>query len=111
MSQDAFTAQRKEREKMMSYSGYEVEVVKKQKCASLRQCTKQKLTCKICRPSSPKFWQLVHNDLPLLMAIPLAYIYDLIDPYTALGAFLITLVDTLSMLTYLCHDDDSGVAS
>ena len=54
---------------------------------------------------------MIHNDLPLLLAIPVAWVFDLIDPYTALGALFITLVDTLSMLTYLCHDDDSGVAS
>lgn len=112
MSLDAYNAQREQKEKMMSYSGYEAEVVKKEnRCGICWQRFKKRLTCRICRPGSPKFWQLIHNDLPLLMAIPVAWLFELIDPYTALGACFITLVDTLSMLTYLCHDDDSGVAS
>ena len=43
------------------------------------------------------------------MAIPVALIFDLIDLYTALWATVITIVDTISMLTYLCHDDDTGI--
>ena len=88
---------------MMSYSGFEQEETKK------RWLPKAICKLSICRPGSPKFWQLIHNDIPLLLAIPVALIFDLIDPYTALFAAIITIVDSISMLTYLSHEDLTGV--
>ena len=87
----------------MSYSGYEQE-------ETTKRC-RPKLRCKmrICRPSSPKFWQLIHNDIPLLISIPVALVYELIDPYTAFGAAFITVIDSISMLVYLCHDDETDI--
>ena len=35
--------------------------------------------CKICKFGSPKYWQMVLNDIPLLMAIPCAFFLGLID--------------------------------
>ena len=43
------------------------------------------------------------------MSIPVALIYELIDPYTAFGAAFITIIDSISMLVYLCHDDEAGI--
>ena len=39
----------------------------------------------------------------------MALIFDLIDPYTALFAAFITIIDSISMLTYLSHEDLTGV--
>ena len=40
---------------------------------------KDRLKCKICKFGSPKYWQMVLNDIPLLMAIPCAFFLGLID--------------------------------
>ena len=93
----------------MSYSGFAADEIKNQKCEKCCTNLKSRLTCKICRLGSPKFWQLLQNDIPLLMAIPVAMVFDLIDPFTAIIALCLTVLDTISMLTYLYHDDDSGI--
>ena len=43
------------------------------------------------------------------MAIPVAQWFDLIDPYTAGAAWAVTLIDLISMLTYLNHDDELSI--
>ena len=40
---------------------------------------KDRLKYKICKFGSPKYWQMVLNDIPLLMAIPCAFFLGLID--------------------------------
>ena len=63
-----------EKQRLMSFSGY-AEDDKKGK----KQRLKDKLKCKICKFGSPKYWQMVLNDIPLLMAIPCAYFLGLVD--------------------------------
>ena len=109
-SYNAYDAYVEERTKMMRFSGFGDENQKKrQRCTECWQKFKERLTCKICRWGSPKFWQLVQNDIPLLMAIPVAQWFDLIDPYTASAAWAVTLIDLISMLTYLNHDDELSI--
>ena len=43
------------------------------------------------------------------MAIPVAVVFDLIDPFTAFIALGLTVLDTISMITYLCHDDEASI--
>ena len=43
------------------------------------------------------------------MAIPVAQWFDLIDVYTASVAWIVTLIDLISMLTYLNHDDELSI--
>ena len=91
----------------MSFSSFEEgdsKGGKKVKC-------KDKLKCKICKFGSPKYWQLVMNDIPLLIAIPVAYYLKLIDQVTMIIAMFMTLSDFISMITYLLHDDDLSVDS
>ena len=83
--------------------GWNTEEKKTKRCC---QSFKNRFTCKICRWGSPKFWQMIQNDIPLLMAIPVAYAFDLIDPITAIVALCMTLIDLISMLTYLNHHDE-----
>ena len=45
------------------------------------------------------------------MAIPVAYYFELIDPWTSIVSFSITIVNLISMLTYLNHDDELSVDS
>ena len=40
---------------------------------------RDRFKCKICKFGSPKYWQMVLNDIPLLMAIPCAYFLGLVD--------------------------------
>ena len=94
-----------EKERMMSFSGFDQDDGKKKtKCTS-------KLKCKICKFGSPKYWQLIMNDIPLLIAIPVAFYLRLIDQVTMLVALFMTLSDFISMITYLLHDDDLSVDS
>ena len=43
------------------------------------------------------------------MAIPVAMVFKLIDPFTAIISLCLTIVDTISMLTYLSHDDEMSI--
>ena len=91
---------------MMSFSGYAEDENKGKKTK-----IKDKLKCKICKFGSPKYWQLVLNDIPLLISIPGAYFLNLIDQITMCVALFMTLSDFISMITYLMHDDDLSVDS
>ena len=95
-----------EKERMMSFSGYAEDENKGKKTK-----IKDKLKCKICKFGSPKYWQLVLNDIPLLISIPGAYFLNLIDQITMCVALFMTLSDFISMITYLMHDDDLSVDS
>ena len=87
----------------MSFSGYAEDEIKK------KVKLKDKLKCKICKFGSPKYWQLVLNDLPLLIAIQVAYFLNLIDKTTMLVALFYTISDSISMIIYLLHDDELSV--
>ena len=63
-----------EKERLMSFSGYAEDEGKGRKVS-----LKDRLKCKICKFGSPKYWQMVLNDIPLLMAIPCAYLLGLVD--------------------------------
>ena len=90
----------------MSFSGYAEDENKGRK---LR--LKDRLKCKICKFGSPKYWQMVLNDIPLLMAIPCAYLLGLVDQTTMIVALFMTLSDFISMVTYLLHDDELSIES
>ena len=95
-----------EKERLMSFSGYSEDEKKGRKMR-----LKDRLKCKICKFGSPKYWQMVLNDIPLLMAIPCAYFLDLIDQITMIVALFMTLSDFISMVTYLLHDDELSIES
>lgn len=65
--------------------------------------------CKICRLSSPKYWQLMLNDIPLLICVPFAGYLELAGTQVLAATLVVTLVDLVSMLTYLAHDEDLSV--
>ena len=52
---------------------------------------------------------MVLNDIPLLMAIPCAYLLGLVDQITMVVALFMTLSDFISMVTYLLHDDELSI--
>ena len=88
----------------MSYSGFADEDTKKPKKGSQ---VKYKLgKCKICRLTSPKFYQLTMNDIPLIICLPFAYIFNLMDTVNVGVAALMTLTDLICMLVYLSYDTD-----
>ena len=93
-----------EKERLMSFSGYAEDENKGKKIK-----LKDKLKCKICKFGSPKYWQMVLNDIPLLIAIPGAYFLGLIDQVTMCVALFMTGSDFISMITYLLHEDDLSV--
>ena len=65
-----------EKARLMSFSGYAEDENKK------KIKLKDRLKCKICKFGSPKYWQMVLNDIPLLIAIPAIEIGDVrIDCY------------------------------
>lgn len=95
-----------ERERLMSFSGFADEDNKKSKRNSTN--VKEKLNkCKCCRLSSPKFYQLIMNDIPLVFCLPFAYIFGLMDTVNVGVAALMTLTDLICMLVYLSYDDDN----
>ena len=95
-----------EKERLMSFSGYAEDENRGRKSR-----LKDRLKCKICKFGSPKYWQMVLNDIPLLMAIPCAYFLGLVDQITMVVALFMTLSDFVSMVTYLLHDDELSIES
>ena len=74
---------------------------------SKRRNLKAKLgKCKICRFGSPKYWQLVLNDIPLLVCVPFARYLDLTGMEMLTITLCCTAFDLMSMLTYLAHDEE-----
>lgn len=92
----------------MSFSGFADE---DQKSSASKDLVKAKLAkkCKCVRWGSPKFYQLIMNDIPLLFCLPFAYIFGLMDiGNAAIGLFLIFL-DTCFMIFYLSYDEELSI--
>ena len=94
----------------MSYSGFADEDTKKPKKGSQ---VKDKLgKCKICRLTSPKFYQLTMNDIPLIICLPFAYLRTILikiglvrkgaTPCTELLTFM--LIGIPLLLAYQVYD-------
>ena len=93
-----------EKERLMSFTGLDDDETK-----GRRFRLKDMFKCKICKFGSPKYWQMVLNDFPLLMAIPCAYFLGLVDQITMVVSLFMTLSDFISMVTYLLHDDQLSI--
>ena len=65
--------------------------------------------CKCCRWSSPKFYQMIMNDIPLLFCLPFAYSYGLLDQVNALIGMVLTLCDLICMIFYLNYDEELSI--
>lgn len=66
-------------------------------------------SCKCCRWTSPKFYQLIMNDIPLIFCLPFAYIFGLMDDVNAAVGILLTLLDLIFMLFYLGYDEELSI--
>ena len=90
----------------MSFSGYADEDGGKNKGN-----VKAKLAnkCKCCRWTSPKFYQLIMNDIPLIFCYPFAYFFGLMDTLNAAVGFILAFVDLCFMLFYLNYDDELSI--
>lgn len=92
-----------ERQQLMSFSAFKDEDPK----SKSKSAMKDKLArCKCCRWSSPKFYQLLMNDIPLIFCLPFAFIFSLMDTVNVGVAGLLTLSDLIAMLVYLSYDDE-----
>ena len=49
------------------------------------------------------------NDLPLLFCLPLAYLFGLLDNVNAAVGALITILDLIFMIFYLCYDEELSI--
>ena len=97
-----------ERNKLMSFSGFADEDPKNSK----KKSVKDKLSkCKCCRWTSPKFYQLIMNDIPLIFCLPFAYIFGLLDTLNAAVGIFLTLADLLFMIFYLSYDEELSIDS
>jgi hypothetical protein len=90
---------------LMSFSGFADEGAKKK-----TNTTKPKIArCKCCRWSSPKFYQVIMNDIPLLFCLPFAYVYGLLDEVNALIGMVLTISDLICMIFYLNYDEEISI--
>ena len=94
-----------ERNRLMSFSGFADEDDKKNGGKRVW------LTFKCCRWGSPKFYQLIMNDIPLLFCLPFAYLFGLLDNVNAAVGLAMTLLDLFAMLVYLNYDDELSIES
>lgn len=96
-----------EREHLMSYSFDDDEHNKKPRRSFKASLAK---TCKCCRWGSPKFYQLIMNDIPLIFCLPFAYIFGLETEVNAGIMVVLTLFDLICMLFYLSYDEELSIA-
>lgn len=96
-----------ERTALMSFSGFDDEVTKQRSSADVKARLAKK--CKCCRWTSPKFYQLIMNDIPLLFCLPFAYIYGLLDLINCAVFILLTLIDLIYMVFYLTYDEELSI--
>lgn len=93
---------------MMSFSSFADEEGGK-KSKSKEEMKKRLSKCKFCNWSSPKFYQLIMNDIPLIICQVMAYLYGLLDPLNAIVGIFLTLCDLICMLFYLSYDDEVSI--
>lgn len=96
-----------ERAALMSFSGFDDEITKQRTSADVKARLAKK--CKCCRWTSPKFYQLIMNDIPLLFCLPFAYIYGLLDLINCAVFILLTLIDLIYMVFYLTYDEELSI--
>lgn len=66
-------------------------------------------TCKCCRWTSPKFYQLIMNDIPLVICLPFAFFFGLMDSVNAAVGIALTMLDLLFMVFYLNYDEELSI--
>ena len=65
----------------------------------------------LCKWSSPKFYQLMLNDIPLLISAPVAYYLEIADLQMSIITLAVTLFDLISMLIYLSYEEQVSIES
>ena len=94
-----------ERERLMSFSGFADEDGGKKANVKAKLAKR----CKCCRWSSPKFYQLIMNDIPLIVCYPFAYFFGLMDYVNVAVGILLALLDLCFMLFYLNYDEELSI--
>ena len=96
-----------ERERLMKFSGFADEDNK----TSMKEQTKANLAkkCKCCRWTSPKFYQLIMNDIPLSVCLPFAMMFELMDLFNAGLMTMLIVTDIVFMLFYLSYDEELSI--
>lgn len=107
---DHTRALEEERKKLMSYNFADEDVLNKMNGSKGKNDVRAKLQgCKCCNWSSPKFYQVIMNDIPLLICTPCAYILGLLDNVNAAAMIFMTLLDLIAMLFYLNYDEEVSI--
>ena len=65
--------------------------------------------CRCCRWGSPKFYQMIMNDIPLILCLPFAYLFGLLDPVNFIVGLTLTTLDLAFMLFYLSYDEELSI--
>ena len=95
-----------ERSQLMSFSFADDDQKKNSKKNVKAKLAK---SCKCCRWTSPKFYQLIMNDIPLIICLPFAYIFGLMDTVNAAVGGALILLDLVFMLFYLNYDEELNI--
>lgn len=90
----------------MSFSGFIDEDQKKKK-----KTGSGSKSCKCCKWGSPKFYQLIMNDIPLICCQPCAYFFGLLDMTNFAVGVTLTAFDLISILLYLYYDEELSIDS
>ena len=96
-----------ERERLMKFSGFADEDGKDGGKVNLKAKLGNK--CKCCRWTSPKFYQLIMNDIPLLVCLPFAMMFNLMDMLNVSVALGMIVFDIVFMLFYLSYDQELSI--
>lgn len=100
-----------ERNSLMAFSFADEDSGKKKKKKSSAEMKSKIEKCKCVRWTSPKFYQMIMNDIPLIFCQPFAYIFGLMDEVNAMAGFGLTLLDLIFMLIYLSYDEELSIDS
>lgn len=95
-----------EMKRLKKFSGFGDEI---EKVSSKKKCQKCMEQSPLCKWSSPKFYQLLLNDIPLLISAPVAYWLEIADLQMSIITLAVTLLDTITMLIYLSYEEQVSI--
>ena len=95
-----------EMKRLKKFSGFGDDV---EKVSGKKKCKKCMEQSPLCKWSSPKFYQLMLNDIPLLISAPVAYYLEIADLQMSIITLAVTLFDLISMLIYLSYEEQVSI--
>lgn len=96
-----------QRKLLMSLTGLDDDEVKNKKGSKAKTSKASSNIC--CKFGSPKYWQMMLNDIPLLVCLPFAYQLGVADASVIYATTVVSGFDLLAMLVILSSVDQLSI--